>query len=190
MAINIRFRAGALFCAALAAGSAWALKSDKNQPINIQADHADFRGDNKTNNGTGVYTGHVVITQGSMTLASDKAVLHLVNGELQSADATGKPAAFDQQPDNGEHVHSVAQEIIYDAVKNQVDLIGDAHLTQGTRVMSADRIHYDTQTSHVDAKGAVDGDRVHLVIPPKQPAPAAGTTAPAKTPPKTGTPPP
>jgi lipopolysaccharide export system protein LptA len=184
MAINIKTRVGALLCVVLMASSAWALKTDKNQSINIQADHADFRGDSKTNNGTGVYTGHVIITQGSMTMAADKAVLQVVNGELRTADATGKPATFDQQPDNGEHVHSVAQEIIYDATKNQVDLIGDAHLAQGKRVMSANRIHYDTQTAHVDAKGTADGDRVHLVIPP---APAAGTASPpAKTPPTAG----
>ena len=115
----------------LAAGSAYALQSDKGQPINIQADHGDFRADPKNDsNGTGTYTGHVVITQGSITLTADKAVLHVVNNELDTADMTGSPATFQQQPDKGAMIHGQADEITYDASKNQIDLIGNARLVQ------------------------------------------------------------
>ena len=118
-------------CGLLAAAGAWALKSDKSQPINIQADHGDFRADPKNNsNGTGIYTGHVVITQGSIKLTADKAILHVVNNELDTADVTGSPATFEQTPDNGEPMHGRALEITYDASKNQIDLITEAQLTQ------------------------------------------------------------
>lgn len=115
----------------LAVGDAYALKSDRSQPINIQADHGDFRADPKNNsNGTGIYTGHVVITQGSITMTADKATLHVINNELDTADITGNPATFQQQPDNGQMVHGQAQEITYDASKNQIDLITSARMTQ------------------------------------------------------------
>lgn len=118
-------------CGFLAAAGAWALKSDKSQPINIQADHGDFRADPKNNsNGTGIYTGHVVITQGSIKLTADKAILHVVDNELDTADVTGSPATFEQTPDNGEPMHGRALEITYDASKNQIDLITEAQLTQ------------------------------------------------------------
>ena len=177
----------------LSAGGVWALKTDKSQPINVRADHGDFKSDPDNNsNGTGIYTGNVVITQGSIQLTADKAVLHVVDNELDTADITGNPATFQQQPDNGEMVHGTAQEITYSASKNEIMLITDARLTQtvmqqitneqdptapprtapGERLMTADRIRYDTDTQHVIAKGGSDEDRVHLSFPPKTQPPA------------------
>ncbi len=124
-------RAVLLLCGLLAAGGAYALKSDRNKPINIQADHADFRADPKNDsNGTGIYTGHVVITQGSIVLTADKATLHVVNNELDTADITGNPATFQQQPDTGAVIHGYALEITYVASKNQIDLVTNARLIQ------------------------------------------------------------
>ncbi|HSC47958.1 MAG TPA: lipopolysaccharide transport periplasmic protein LptA, partial [Gammaproteobacteria bacterium] len=168
-----------LLCGLGVAASAWALKSDKNQPINIQADHGDFKSTgNDNNNGTGIYTGHVVITQGSILLTADKAVVHIVNGELSTADVTGQPATFQQQPDTGELMHGLASEITYDESNNMVDLIDNARLNQGVRLMIADHIRYNTETEHVIAKSSGDGDRVRMVIPPKQNPPVPSTAWP------------
>lgn len=151
-----------------AAASVWALKTDKNQPINIQADHGDFQGNSSSSNGTGVYTGHVVITQGSIKITADKAILDMVNGEVQQADMTGNPATFQQQPDHGALMHGMANKIIYDATRNEVNLLGHAHLQQGSRLFTADVIRYNTSSEHVVASGGKNGGRVHILIPPKQ----------------------
>lgn len=130
-------RSALLLLCGLLAASAYALKSDKSKPINIQADHADFRADPKDSSiGTGIYTGHVVITQGSIMLTADKAILHVVNNELDTADITGGPAAFQQQPDTGGMIHGYAMEITYDASKNQIDLITNARMTQAVNQLS------------------------------------------------------
>ena len=201
---NRNDRLALLLCGLLAAGGAWALKTDKNQPINVRSDHGDFKSDPDNNsNGTGIYTGHVVITQGSITLTADKAVLHVVNNELDTADVTGNPATFQQKPDNGEMMHGTAMEITYNASKNEIVLITDARLTQavtqtlsdtqtphtaddttmGERLMTADRIHYDTDTQHVIAKAGSDEDRVHISFPPKTQPPATPKhPRPARTP--------
>lgn len=149
------------------AASALALKTDRNQPINIQADHGDFTNDSKANTGTGVYTGHVLITQGSIRITADKAVMHLLNGQIQTADITGAPATFQQQPDSGALVHGTAAEITYNQNTDEVDLLGNAFLQQGGRVFTADVIHYNTSTEHVIATGGENGGRVHITIPPK-----------------------
>ena len=178
----------------LAAGSAWALKSDKSQPINIHSDHADFKADsNNTSNGTGIYTGHVVIVQGSIVINADKAVFHVVNNELDTADITGNPATFVQQPDQGEPMHGEAQEITYDVPRNEIVLINNAKLAQqviahvtksaskgdspGERIMTADHIRYNTDTQHVIAKSGDQQERVHISFPPKTTAPVSGTGA-------------
>jgi lipopolysaccharide transport protein LptA len=174
------------------ASSAWALKTDKNQPINVHSDHGDFQADPKnTSNGVGIYTGHVVITQGSIVINADKAVLHIVDNELETADITGNPATFVQQPDEGQPMHGESLEITYDAPQNEIVLITNAKLTQqvlqltgkgqskvavpGQRLMTAQRIRYNTETQHVIAKAGAAEQRVHISFPPKL-APT-GTTA-------------
>lgn len=169
MPASTKWRVLFAVCMLCTTASAWALKNDKNLPINIQADHGDFQNDSKTNNGTGVYTGHVIITQGSIRITADKAILHMINGEIQIADMTGTPATFQQQPDRGALVHGTASKITYDQNTNQVDLLGDARLRQDQRLFTAQVIHYNTSSEHVTASGSKNGGRVHITIPPKQP---------------------
>jgi lipopolysaccharide transport protein LptA len=198
----------------LVAGNAWALKTDKNQPINVHSDHADFKSDpNHSSNGTGVYTGHVVITQGSIVINADKAIFHVVDNDLDTADITGSPATFVQQPDTGLPMHGQSLEITYDVPKNEIVLITHARLTQqvltltksgmapttapmaptiiagivvddisvpGERLMTAERIHYNTDTQHVVARAGDAEQRVHVSFPPKQAAPPPATGAKAK----------
>jgi lipopolysaccharide export system protein LptA len=181
-------------CGLLAAGSAWALKSDKNQPININSDHAEFKADPKNvANGTGVYTGNVVIVQGSIEIHGDKAVFHLINNDLDTAEVYGDPVTFTQQPDTGEPMHGQSQELTYDVPKNQVTLITSAKLTQtvlshvtkgqikgdspGLRLVTADHILYNTDTQHVVAKSGDEDQRVHISFPPKTAAPGSSTAA-------------
>ena len=205
----------ACLCALLASAPARALKTDKNQPINVHSDHGDFQSDSKnSSNGVGVYTGHVVITQGSIVINADKAVFHVVDNNLDTADITGNPATFVQQPDQGLPMHGQSQEITYDVPKNEIVLITHARLTQqvptvagsaktstaapaartvidgivvndisvpGERLMTAERIRYNTDTQHVIAKSGDSAEqRVHVSFPPKQVVPASATAAKAK----------
>ena len=204
----------ACLSALLAVMPARALKTDKNQPINIHSDHGDFKADpNNSSNGVGVYTGNVVITQGSIVIHADKAVFHVVDNNLDTADITGDPATFVQQPDTGLPMHGQSLEITYDVPKNEVVLITHARLTQqvaskpesgkkpssapaaptyidgilvndisvpGERLMTAERIRYNTDTEHVVAKAGDAEQRVHVSFPPKQQAPAPTTGAKAK----------
>ena len=168
MSGKIKLRLLFLLCAALAISSAFALSSDKNQPMDIQSDHGEWRNNTKTNIGTGIYTGHVLITQGSIRITADRAVVHTRNGQLLAADITGKPATFQQQPDQGELMHGTADKIHYNANNDMVDLIGHAYMQQGVREMTADVIHYNTETEHAIASGSKQGGRVHITVPPKQ----------------------
>ena len=177
---NLNRLAAASLAAALllGAGAAWALSTDKNQPINVEGDHGDFIADaNDTSSGTSVYTGHVIITQGSIVITGDKAVMRVVNNELRSADVTGSPATFQQQPDQGELIHGVSQELTYDASLNDVNLITQARLEQGLRLMTADHIHYNTDTQHMIAQSTTTDSRVHVTFPPKSATAKAAASA-------------
>lgn len=144
-----------------------ALPTDSKQPINISADR--FDGAMGSPNGTGTYTGNVVITQGSIRITADKATVHMKGGIVRSALIVGKPAHFQQQPDsNAALTQGWADRIDYNADKSTIDLYTDARVVQGGRRMSADTIHYDTAAEKVLANSTRKADtRVHIVIPPQ-----------------------
>ncbi|HET8552285.1 MAG TPA: lipopolysaccharide transport periplasmic protein LptA [Gammaproteobacteria bacterium] len=147
---------------------AYALKSDARQPINITADRWDHTGSANGDNGTSVYTGHVVITQGSIRITADQATLTLKNGKLKKAVIVGSPATFYQAKEDAKPVHGHAREIHYDTDTSTVELIDNARVDQGGQLITANYIRYNTQAGKVIAHRAKQKKgRVHIVIPPK-----------------------
>ena len=61
---------------AAASSTSWALPSDRDQPIRVQADSAEL--DDKQ--GVAVYRGSVVITQGSLKITGDTVTLTVGDG--------------------------------------------------------------------------------------------------------------
>ena len=70
----------------LAAGGAAGLATDKDQPMDLEADAADI----DEGRGVSVYTGNVVATQGSMRLESEKLTVHHPAGKAQRIEAEGR----------------------------------------------------------------------------------------------------
>ncbi len=147
------------------ASAAGALSTDREQPIYIEADHADIN--DKT--GISVYTGRVEVTQGSMRLDSDKLTVHMKNDELEKAIAVGKPAHYRQRPDGKDKdVEAEALRMEYYATKDRIILIEQAKAWQGGDTFESERITYDIARDLVTA-GAKDGkDRVRIVIQPRK----------------------
>lgn len=160
--------AGALLGLALWLGSApgvHALSSDRSQPINIKADRVRIN----ENKGFSKYSGHVVLTQGSIVLTAARLTVYQSKGTLQRIKATGAPARFKQLPDNGKTpVVASAEHMEYLAGSALLLLSGRARVTQGGNVFSGHRIEYDTRHSIVTArKNAQNGTgRVHAIIQP------------------------
>ena len=73
-----------------------ALKSDRDQPANIEADNTEI--DFKT--GIRTLTGNVLIVQGSLRIKADKLVaIYTKKGDLEKATAWGSLARFKQRQD-------------------------------------------------------------------------------------------
>ena len=70
-------------------GLAYALPSDRNQPINVQADSAEM--DDKR--GVAIYRGDVIITQGTLKITGDTVTITLDQaGDIDVFTSVGKPA--------------------------------------------------------------------------------------------------
>lgn len=158
--------------------AAWALSSDKQQPIHIEADSAvidDARG-------TAVYRGNVRYTQGSTQLEAEQVTIY--SADRQKVDkvvADGDPATFRQRPDNREQdMRGQAAHIEYYADDARLLLENDAHLWQGKNEFAGSRIEYDTAKETVKARKAEDdAGRVQVIIQPRQPADPPPAAAPA-----------
>ena len=158
----------------------WALSSDRNQAIDIKADRVEVNQVEQTSH----YTGNVRLEQGSLKINADDVMVYMVKGKLQKIVINGKPATFEQQPDNQkEIVTSKADNMEYYASEERLYLKNNAEVNQGGNHFRGDFIEYDTLTSTVKANKAENSSsRVHAIIQPankdddkdKAPAPSPG----------------
>ena len=151
--------------------NALALQSDRQQPINVEADRASIN--KKT--GTSTYSGHVIVQQGSMRITADKLTVYTRKGKLEKMLAQGKPAEFKQRAEKGnKDISAIAESMTFHANDKIIIFEQGAKLSQGANTFSSNRIIYNQAKDTVDAGKKSGGDRVTITI---QPADETGTPA-------------
>ena len=167
----------------VSASVSFALKSDRNQPIKIEADHVEINEKTQISH----YSGNVLMQQGSLKIIADEVTVYLKSGVLHQVTILGNPAHFEQVPDNKKDlVKSRAKHMEYYATEQRLLLKQDAEVLQGPNQFRGDQIEYDTLTSTVRGNKAEDSNsRVHAIIqpseePPKEKEQAPSNPAPAK----------
>jgi lipopolysaccharide export system protein LptA len=155
-----------LLAAALLANSSasFALPSDREQPINIKADQAEqqqSQGGEKT-----VYSGNVIMTQGSMLIAGDEVTIFSKDRKVTRIIAVGQPAHFKQQTEQDEKpIDAYGQRIKYNLVDDTVVLLDNASLLQGGSTISGKQIDYNLATEQVKA-ASTGSSQVQMVLEP------------------------
>ena len=133
--------------------NAFALSTDKQKDIEIEADSAEMD-DLK---GITTYKGDVVVTQGSIRMTGHTMTVHFAeNGDMELVIMQGTPATYRQLTDNSEtYDEAEALQMEYYALRDYIILKEKALVTKpnGSR-MSGKRIEYDTVLSKVIAKGS------------------------------------
>lgn len=160
-------------------GSAYALSTDKEQPIEVEADAGEL---DDINNIT-IYTGDVVVTRGSIRMTGDKMTVYYdENDDIETLIMDGRPATYRQLPDNSQvYDEAEALRMEYYEIRNLVILLREAEVRQERYNFSGERIEYDTVLSQVKAwsdinknqegdktSGGKKQDRVKIIIKPKQ----------------------
>ncbi|ENU81358.1 MULTISPECIES: lipopolysaccharide transport periplasmic protein LptA [unclassified Acinetobacter] len=172
---------GALSCTAM---SAFALPTDRNQPISLVADRATYN--DKT--GYTTYSGNVVIEQGSMKLQADSVTAQLnKNRQISTVTANGHPARFQQKTDpNKGFARGEGQKIIYNADTGILTLNGNAYVNQDGASVRGATLRYSMNKGDIEAVGSSSGGaatstspgqnkgRVQIVIPPNSSQSAPG----------------
>ena len=162
-------RAALLGSLALCSVVAFALPSDRNQPISLVADRATF------NDKTGIttYTGNVIIEQGTMKLQANSIVANLNSKkQISTITATGGPAHFQQKVDPAKgFVKGQAQKILYNAETGIITMSGNASLQQDGASIRGNTLKYSMNKGDIVAEGTPNktgspSGRVEIVIPP------------------------
>ena len=164
----------------LLCSGAWAKKSDRQQPMDAHSDHLDG---NLADDGISTLTGNVIMTQGTLEIRSDKAVITRKDGDMSYVVLTGNPVHMKELDENNEPVYATSQRVDYDLDKSIAILTVNAIVNQPTRgQMHGEKIVYDVNNNTVTSGN--DGTRVfmHMLPTPKPGQPA--------TPPKAESPPP
>lgn len=162
--------------AALGSASAWALPTDSQQPIRIQADDAQL--DDKQ--GIATYKGDVIITQGSMKVTGNTVTItRTPAGDIDVVTSVGNLAYFEQKQkvDSPQPVKGYGKTVQYHAQQNRIVLIDQAKvISDDGSTTEGEKIVYDT-VKQVATAGRANGSpittprqRIDMVIPPKQKA--------------------
>ncbi|THF61725.1 lipopolysaccharide transport periplasmic protein LptA [Pseudothauera rhizosphaerae] len=169
-----------LLCFALASSAALAEPADREQPVNIEANHVTVDDRSKTH----VFEGDVILTQGSLQIRGDKLVVTQGADGFQQGVATAggnRLATFRQRrAGTNEYVEGEAERIEYDSRTERAKLFNRAYVKSGGDEVRGSYIEYDALSENYlvsNAPGgagpAAGGGRVRAVIQPK------GSSAPA-----------
>jgi lipopolysaccharide export system protein LptA len=165
---SLRLLAPAL--ALLLAGPALAKSTDRNQPMDIGALRADAV---LTDDGDAHLSGEVVITQGTLNVNADNAVVTRKGGEIDQVVLTGAPATLSQINDNGERMTARAAKIVYTLSNDVIVMTGGVVVNQPRGNLRGEMIKYDLTTGRLDGGGG--GGRVQMRIMPKTTKPAGSS---------------
>lgn len=157
-----RFQACVLALAVAVCGAAVARTSDRNQPMDIEADRSDCGlGDNATC----TLVGNVSIAQGSLHVGAARAVIHQAGGNPSRAQLSGG-VTLRQQLDDGGTINARASSVDYDMRTEVVIFSGDVTINQARGTLTGQRVVYNMRTGQVQS-GGDGGGRVKMRIMPK-----------------------
>jgi lipopolysaccharide export system protein LptA len=164
----------ALFLGLMATSTVWAERADRDKPVNLESDRA-FVDDAKK---TQTFEGNVVLTQGTLTIKSDKLVVTQDANGFQKGVATGGPnglAWFRQKREaRNEYMEGEAERIEHDSKSEKSQFFTRAHVKSGEDDVRGSYIVYDAKSENYTVTNGPNGttttnkqERVRAVIQPR-----------------------
>lgn len=155
----------ALLATLLPPQAALALPSDRDQPIQIEADRAAQ--DQKQ--GITTYSGAVTMDQGSIHIEADQVVIYSANKKVVRIVATGQPARFRQLPEPDKApVTARGNQLDYQVSQDRLLIQLNAEVEQAGSLVSGHAIDYDIRQALVQASSDQEGKaRVKMVLQPQ-----------------------
>lgn len=143
----------------------WALASDGDQQIEVEADSLEVREAENIS----IYEGSVNLVQGSLQISCDRMVIHFNDAnELQLIEMTGDPARFRQLDDDQQEMLGQAKQIDYTEAQSLLELRGTARFSHAGDIIESDLIRVNTESNGIQAGSSESDQRVKMLIKPRQ----------------------
>jgi lipopolysaccharide export system protein LptA len=151
--------------------TALAEESDRDQPIELEADTVTVNDAKKIS----IYTGNVILNQGTLQIKADKMIVREDQDGFQHSTCTGNPTTFKQKrTGKDEWMQGSGQRIEYNARMDKVQLYTNAWVKRGEDIVNGDYISYDANAEYAEVIGGTKanpngtaGSRVKATIQPK-----------------------
>ncbi|MCW5618204.1 MAG: lipopolysaccharide transport periplasmic protein LptA [Nitrosomonas sp.] len=157
-------------------GETAAERTDRDKPIYLEADRATVE-DIKRKDSTrvSVFTGNVILTQGTLRITADKVVLKEDINGFRHATATGNLVTFRQKRDGvDEYIEGWSKRVEYDNKSDKIELFRQAHLKRGEDEVKGDYISYNMTSEFFQVIGSNErgvetgaDNRVRIIFQPK-----------------------
>ena len=148
------------------------LSTDRNQPINIEADRLDIDDARHIS----IYQGNVEMQQGSLHIRADKIIFHFTaENDMERLEIEGSPATLKQLDDSNLPISGSAHKIIYTDNQLLLNLQGDARFRSNRDTIEGEWISVNTDTDSVKAGSKKGENRVRMLIQPKDTSSTPGT---------------
>lgn len=153
------------------AATGFAERADHAKPVHLESDQVRIDDANQVS----VFTGNVVLTQGTLTIRGDKIVVVQDKSGFKHGTATGNLASFRQKREGlDEYVEGYGQRIEYDTGSEIMEIFGRGRVKRGQDDVRGEHITYNSKTEIFQVNSApgqqapVAGKgRVRAVIQPK-----------------------
>jgi lipopolysaccharide export system protein LptA len=142
---------------------AWALESDRQQPLDVNADFTD----GTLGDGLAVLKGNVEIRQGSLLIKADVAEVEKFEGKVRSVLLTGAPVHLEQEIENEGLVQAQASRIDYQVAAGIVTLTGNADVKHPQYHITGEVLEYDLNVQHFQGSGGEENGRIRILMEPE-----------------------
>jgi lipopolysaccharide export system protein LptA len=154
----------------LACNAAHAERADRDQPVHLEADQVSIDDAKQVSS----FEGKVLLSQGTMSIRSEKLVVRQDKNGFAHGSATGNLASFRQKREGAdEYVEGYGERIEYDTQSETVDFYGQARMVRKQDEVRGDHITYNARTEIFQvqsAPGQTAGSpkgRVRVTLQPK-----------------------
>ncbi len=147
----------------LATAPALALKSDRQQPLDVKADASD----GTLGDGVATLRGHVEIRQGTLLIQADTAQVERVEGRVRRFELTGNPVHLQQEIEQEGMVIAEARQVDYEVATGLVTLTGAADVVHPQYRISGEVLRYDMNLQHFQGSGSDAEGRIRIQMDPE-----------------------
>lgn len=151
----------------------YALETDRQQPLEVNAETTD----GTLGDGLATLKGSVEIRQGSLLIQSDIAEVEKVEGRVRRIELNGTPVHLQQEIENEGLVVAEALKVDYEVATGIVTLTGAADVIHPQYHISGEVLEYDMNSQHFKGSGGDGNGRIRIrldpeVVPGSTPDPA------------------